>query len=222
MAFCGKCGTMVADNTAFCPACGAPMQVDGPAPVQAAPAPQAAPVQPIQPVQAAPAYTAPAYTAPAAPPAGPVPGAQQPMAAQPAYQQQVMYQPPVMPGAAPGSPEADAQANKAMGVLAYLGILFLVPIFSAKDSPFARFHANQGLVLCIFEVGYFIVYMILSAILTALMFTSTAGFTIFGLLITLLGLLALIFPVFAIIGIINAVGGKCKPLPVIGNIKLLK
>ena len=219
MAFCGKCGNQVADNTAFCPTCGAPMQAGGPSPVQTAPA---APVQPapVQPAPAAPSFAAPAapYTAPAAP----MPGAQQPMT-QPVYQQQPgMYQPPVMPGAAPGSPEADAQANKAMGVLAYIGILFLVPLFSAKDSPFARFHANQGLVLCIFEVGYFIVYMILSAILTALMFTSTAGFTIFGLLITLLGLLALIFPVFAIIGIVNAVGGKCKPLPVIGNIKLLK
>ena len=57
-------------------------------------------------------------------------------------------------------------------------------------------------------IPVFIVYMILSAILTALMFTSTAGFTIFGLLITLLGLLALIFPVFAIIGIVNAVGSS--------------
>ena len=48
-----------------------------------------------------------------------------------------------------GTPEAlevdaeDAEKNKVMGILAYLGILVLVPILAAKDSPFAKYHANQ-------------------------------------------------------------------------------
>ena len=52
-----------------------------------------------------------------------------------------------------GTPESlevdpdDAEKNKIFGILAYLGILCLVPIFAAKDSPFAKYHANQGLVL---------------------------------------------------------------------------
>ena len=43
----------------------------------------------------------------------------------------------------------DIQNNKAMGILSYIGLLVLIPIFAAKDSKFARFHANQGLVLVI-------------------------------------------------------------------------
>ena len=62
----------------------------------------------------------------------------------------------------------DAQDNKAMGILAYLGILVLVPIFAAKESPFARFHANQGLVLLIAEAAYGIAVAILSAIFLAI------------------------------------------------------
>jgi hypothetical protein len=38
----------------------------------------------------------------------------------------------------------DAQDNKIMAILAYLGLLFLVPFLAAKESPFARFHTNQG------------------------------------------------------------------------------
>ena len=36
--------------------------------------------------------------------------------------------------------------NKLMGILSYIGILVLIPIFAAKDDPFVRYHANQGLV----------------------------------------------------------------------------
>ena len=35
---------------------------------------------------------------------------------------------------------ADIQQNKTMAVLAYLGILVLVPLLGAKESKFARFH----------------------------------------------------------------------------------
>lgn len=38
----------------------------------------------------------------------------------------------------------DIQNNKVMAILAYFGILVLIPIFAAKESKFARFHANQG------------------------------------------------------------------------------
>lgn len=59
---------------------------------------------------------------------------------------------------------ADVQNNKAMGILSYLGILVLIPILAAKDSPFARYHANQGLVLLLCEVGFSVASMILSVI----------------------------------------------------------
>lgn len=127
------------------------------------------------------------------------------------------YQPPVMQG----GPQADAQNNKAMGVLAYLGILVLVPIFAAKDSKFARYHANQGLVLMLAEVIYLIIQSILASILASLLFSS-GSVGIFAILTTLISLLGIVFVVLAIMGIVNAVGGKMKPLPIIGGITILK
>ena len=47
----------------------------------------------------------------------------------------------------------DVQSNKVMGILAYFGILFLIPLLAAKDSQYARFHTNQGIVLFIFSVA---------------------------------------------------------------------
>ena len=42
----------------------------------------------------------------------------------------------------------DINANKPMGILSYIGILVLVPIFTARESRFAMFHAEQGITLC--------------------------------------------------------------------------
>ena len=47
----------------------------------------------------------------------------------------------------------DVQNNKVMGILAYFGILFLIPLLAAKDSQYARFHTNQGILLFIFSVA---------------------------------------------------------------------
>ncbi len=45
-------------------------------------------------------------------------------------------------------------------VLAYLGILALIPFFVAKDNEYVRWHSKQGLVLVAFEIALWIVLMI--------------------------------------------------------------
>lgn len=51
----------------------------------------------------------------------------------------------------------DIQKNKYIAALSYLSILFLIPLLLKKDSPFAQFHAKQGLVLFIaFFIGRFL------------------------------------------------------------------
>lgn len=115
--------------------------------------------------------------------------------------------------------ECDAQDisnNKVMAILAYIGILVLIPIFAAPESKFARFHANQGLVLFIAEIIWGIVYGIISAILTFAL--SILGTVISGIL----GLVSLGFLALLIIGIVNAATGKAKALPIIGKIILIK
>ncbi len=56
---------------------------------------------------------------------------------------------PVAPEAKMVFGEKDIEDNKYVAALAYLWILFLVPLLAKKDSPFAQFHAKQGLVLCV-------------------------------------------------------------------------
>ena len=111
--------------------------------------------------------------------------------------------------------QQDINSNKVMAILAYLGILVLGPIFAAKESKFARFHANQGLVLFLAEIAFYIVLTIVSAIILAISWK-------LYFIITILSLVWIVFLVLAIIGIINAANGKAKELPVIGKFTLLK
>ena len=130
---------------------------------------------------------------------------------------------PTIPPPAPGSSStsavpgifiadaADVEKNKVFGVLAYIGILWLVPLLAAKDSPFARYHCNQGLVLFLSVIAAWFANWILSIVL--------AFIPILGWLLILLLWLALVGGTLfmAIRGIINAANGTCKPLPFIGN-----
>ncbi len=100
--------------------------------------------------------------------------------------------------------------DKVYGVLSYIGILVLVPIF-AGQSEFARFHANQGLVLFLAEV----VLGAASGIVSALPIVGFVG----GLAAGIVSVASL---VFMIIGIVNAAQGEMKELPVIGTIRILK
>lgn len=101
--------------------------------------------------------------------------------------------------------------DKTMGILAYLGPLVLVPIFAAKDSAYARFHANQGLVLWICWAAVLIIDTLLG-------WVPVLGW----ILSVLVWILSIVVTVFCIIGIVNAAKGEMKPLPVIGGIKILK
>lgn len=50
--------------------------------------------------------------------------------------------------------ETDIKENKFVAAIGYLNILFLIPLLLKKDSPFAQFHAKQGLYLfLVFFVG---------------------------------------------------------------------
>ena len=115
----------------------------------------------------------------------------------------------------------DAQDNKVMAILAYFGPLVLVPILAAKESRFARYHANQGLILAIIEVVWSILFWIITSIII-----SSNPFIVLSFVWTLISIIqwaGLIFmAVLAIIGIINANKGEMKPLPVIGGISILK
>lgn len=103
-----------------------------------------------------------------------------------------------------------------MAVLAYFGILVLIPILAAKESKFARFHANQGLILLITGVAYSIFVQVVIKIVSFISYALT------GIVGIALGLAWLLLLALAIIGIINAVKGEFKQLPLIGQFQILK
>ena len=111
--------------------------------------------------------------------------------------------------------KADIEQNKAMGILAYLGPLVFIPMFAAKGSKFARFHANQGLTLFIACGAWSIVYSILNWIILAISWR-------LYFISSIIGLCSLVFLVLAVLGIVNAANGRAKELPVIGKFKFLK
>ena len=112
---------------------------------------------------------------------------------------------------------SDIEGNKLMAVLSYLGILVLIPILAAKDSPFAKFHATQGLNLLIVSVAWSIVSGIIGAILGAI------GVTFLSVLWSIITwLVSIVIFLTMVIGIINAAQGKAKELPIIGGFRSLK
>lgn len=107
----------------------------------------------------------------------------------------------------PGVPESKLEGNvKLLSALGYLGILFLVPYLVHPQNRYAVFHANQGLVLLIAAFAGGVVSGVIPII----------GWLILGPIVSLTAL------VFAIMGIVNALNGRMKRLPLIGNFDLLK
>jgi len=98
--------------------------------------------------------------------------------------------------------QKDIDDNKVMGILAY--IIFLIPLLAAKESPFARFHTNQGFLIFLLYIACSVIFII----------------PILGWIVGLLGYLFAF--VCMIIGIINAIGGKMKDLPLIGKFRIIK
>lgn len=92
-----------------------------------------------------------------------------------------------------------ASKNVAMGVLSYLGPLVIVSYLTAKDDPFVKFHIKQGLVLLVIEVAVWIVGMVIWIIFPILMLINLATI------------------ILSIVGIINAVKGEEKKLPLVGD-----
>jgi uncharacterized membrane protein len=104
----------------------------------------------------------------------------------------------------PTNNSVNPENDKIMAALGY--VLFIIPMFAAPESKFAKFHANQGLILLIFGI----LVQVLGAVIPFI-----GWFLIWpiGSLVTV---------VYFLLGIVNAMGGKEERLPVIGNYDILK
>ncbi len=97
--------------------------------------------------------------------------------------------------------QEDVQKNKVIAALAYL--IFFLPLITANDSAFGKFHANQGLILLISFFVVNIIYII----------------PILGWIAAPLLSLALI--IIGIMGAVSAYNGKAEEMPVIGQFNLI-
>lgn len=96
------------------------------------------------------------------------------------------------------------QTQNLICAAAYFGFFFFLPLVTLPNSPKAKFHANQGLVLFIFNVVVGVLSGILSSILGSF-------FEIF----------AAVPPLLMVYGAANAFRGYMKELPIIGKIQIL-
>jgi uncharacterized membrane protein len=107
----------------------------------------------------------------------------------------------------------DIADNKIYAILSYFGFLFFIPLVAAPQSRYGRFHANQGLLLFILEVAVGIVTGIIGAIIPWQLYW-------------LQSIISLVFwvpeAVLFIIGLMNAINGKAKELPIIGKYRIIK
>ena len=110
----------------------------------------------------------------------------------------------------------DIENNKVLSAISYFGILFFIPLVAAPNSRFAKFHANQSLVLLIASV----IVKIISGVFT--FFYNILPWSLYKMLKWIPSLLGLAIFVAFVYGFINAISGKAKEIPVIGSIKLIK
>lgn len=102
----------------------------------------------------------------------------------------------------------DIRANSSLSAVCYVSILFFLPMVLRPDSRFARFHANQGLLLLI---------------LTALIGVVEAFCGVIPVVGHAVGaLIGLVSFGYFLFGFVNALNGKARELPFVGGISLIK
>ncbi len=105
----------------------------------------------------------------------------------------------------------ELQKKKIVCCLAYVfGILFFLPLILYPKDDFAKFHANQSLVILLTSI-------IVSALCSILGMIPAIGF-VFGIIGGVLGFVILIA---CILGIVAVVQDEKTKLPLIGNIRII-
>lgn len=98
-----------------------------------------------------------------------------------------------------------------MIVLSYLWLLALVPLLVEKADREVQWHAKHGIVLMVAELLFWIVFTILTNLITAITFG-------FGCILGLLGpLIALGIVVLHIVAIVKGLGGQRLIIPYVSE-----
>jgi uncharacterized membrane protein len=122
----------------------------------------------------------------------------------------------------------DVESGKGMAALSY--IIAPIPYFVEKSNKFVKYHARQGMDLFVIWIGYVILYKIITSVIKV---NGSCGSWL-GIelgnycrvtpwwIVLPLSLVGLCISVIALIGLINAVTGKAKELPIVNKFKIFK
>ena len=115
--------------------------------------------------------------------------------------------------------DSDINSNKNLAALAYIGILFLIPLAKSKNSYFCKMHTRQGIAVFIYSL--IISLLTLTAVIglrVLLLWKLGLSYTIYNILSAAIGILMLILllvPVFS--GALSAFSGVYKSVPIVGK-----
>ena len=114
--------------------------------------------------------------------------------------------PPQAAPPAPAVPPVPGQRNAGMLVLAYLGLLALIPLLTEKNDREVQWHAKNGLVLLFAEIAWVVIRI-------ALAYAGVScAMAIVGCVVWL-GFLAI-----SVICIVKAVGGQRFRIPILTDL----
>ncbi len=117
----------------------------------------------------------------------------------------------------------DIADNKILSLFSYLGILVLIPIFAAKDSKFAKFHANQGIVLFAASIILSVVSVIIGIVFGLTIYKIAIIGSLIKLLVNLVvWVINIAIFALAVYGIVNACTGKAVKFPFFDKVTILK
>ena len=112
----------------------------------------------------------------------------------------------------PAAPTTDNETT--MGVMCYLALLVLIPIFAAKGNKFIRFHANQGLILLIICIIWWLLLWIIGNLPYFIIFVIMYRIIQYG------GLL--LIALLSVLGIISVARHEETELPLVGKFRIIK
>ncbi len=104
-------------------------------------------------------------------------------------------------------------ADRALGAIGYLPVLFLLPLLLRRDSLFIQFHARQGMVLFLLELAWIFVFTVL------LLFMGSINFAA-SILIGLWMLGTAVYAFFVLVGILKVLLGERYRMPLVADIAL--
>ena len=91
------------------------------------------------------------------------------------------------------------EKNILMGIWFYIGPLVIVPLLTAKDDPFVKYHIKQGLVLLVIEAAVWVLSWFMWQLWPLYELVNLGTF------------------ILSIVGIINVSQGQEKELPLVGE-----